>query len=391
MQSMSLPLSCRLSLVAALAGCADEAQQAPAAATPPELAAASWPDYRGDAALTGVAAGNLGDRFALRWRFATGGPIVSSPVIADGRVFIGSADQNVYALDLATGTRCWSFATGDAIDAPPLVVGNRVYIGSADFWFYALDATDGALAWKHETGDKVLGSANRVRTADGVDRILVGSYDYRLYCFAAASGELLWTYATENYVNGAPAILGECAVFGGCDAVLHVVAVTTGVAIAKVALGDGCHVAGSVALAAGKAYFGHYGNEFDCVDLATGEFVWTYPGSQPFFAAPAIGAEHVLFGGRDKRLHCVRRADGTPLWTFPTTRKVDASPVLCGDKVVFGSADGRLYVVALADGHELWRYEIGQSILSSPAVAGGWMVVGSNDGCLYAFAPAGGR
>ena len=40
----------------------------------------------------------------LRWRFATRGPVDdSSPTVANGRVFVGSLDHNVYALDAITG------------------------------------------------------------------------------------------------------------------------------------------------------------------------------------------------------------------------------------------------------------------------------------------------
>ncbi len=36
----------------------------------------------------------------LKWSYATGGPIVSSPAIANGVVYIGSTDDNVYAFHL---------------------------------------------------------------------------------------------------------------------------------------------------------------------------------------------------------------------------------------------------------------------------------------------------
>jgi outer membrane protein assembly factor BamB len=35
---------------------------------------------------------------ALRWRFRTSGPVTSSPVVADGVIYIGSTDHRVYAL-----------------------------------------------------------------------------------------------------------------------------------------------------------------------------------------------------------------------------------------------------------------------------------------------------
>lgn len=344
--------------------------------------------HRGDAAQRGVASGSLPRALALRWTYRAGGAIASSPVVAEGRVFFGSDDQRVHAVELASGESAWSFATEDIVEAPPLYYAGVVYVGSSDFRLYALDAATGELRWKAETDDKIVGGANVAVMSDGSARIVVGSYDTKLYGFDAKSGELRWTYETGNYVNGTPAVSGERIVFGGCDSVLHVVSAATGEALAKLELCPDCHVAGSVALEGDAAYFGHYGNAFVRASIASSKIVWAFEGRQAFFSSPAIATDRVVFGGRDKRLHCVRKEDGEELWSFPVRRKVDGSPVICGDAVVFGSADGRLYVLALEDGAERWSYEIGQPILSSPAVVDGTVLIGANDGGLYAFGAA---
>jgi outer membrane protein assembly factor BamB len=366
----------------------DGAAPTTAEATAP-AAAVDWPIFRGDAALRGVASGRVPDAPALLWTFPTGGAIASSAVVRDGRVFVGSDDGHLYAVDLATGEKAWSFLTEDIVEAPPLVAEGTVYVGSSDFYFYALDAETGALRWRFETDDKILGAANTHRADDGTLRILVGSYDNRLYCLDAATGDVIWTYETEHYINGAPAVVGDRVVFGGCDAALHVVSAVDGTPRSRVELGEECQVAASAAIADGHAYLGHHGNAFVCIDIETGAERWRYTNPRyGFFSSPAIGESRVVFGGRDKHLHCARRDDGSAIWTFPTRRKVDGSPVICGDRVVFGSGDGRLYIVDLADGSEVWSYDIGQSIFSSPAVAGGIILIGSNDGRLYAFGDA---
>ena len=146
------------------------------------------------------------------------------------------------------------------------------------------------------------------------DGHLYGFGGDNLTCLEAATGKKLWEYATDNYVNGTPAVDGgggERVVFGGCDAVLHVVDGASGAALERIELGEACHVAGSVALAGGRAYFGHYGNAFVCVDLESRETLWrvTDP-DQAFFSSPAVAPERVVFGGRNKRVHCAERATG---------------------------------------------------------------------------------
>lgn len=352
-------------------------------ASPRAEAKTDWPIFRGDPALRGVALGELAGPTQLLWTFKTGGPVNSSAVVLDGRVFFGSGDSNVYAVDLIKGDKVWSFPAGDVVEAPPLALNGRVYVGTASGVFHALDAKDGKPLWSYSTGDKILASANWA-VVDGKTNLFIGSYDYFLHCIDAVTGRSNWVYETGNYINGAPAVADGRVVFGGCDAVLHLVSTMDGQKRGEIPAG--AYVAASVALDDGKAYYGHYENEFQCVDLNTAKKAWTFRERNfPYFSSAAITADRVLFGGRDKRLHCVSRTAGTPLWQFSTRGKVDSSPVVCGDKVVVGSDDGRLYVVSLKDGSELWSYEIGQPIGTTPAVAQGRVVVGSEDGNVYCF------
>ncbi len=363
-----------------------QGDEAPKGAKPlPATPVSSWPIYRGDRALVGVAPGALGSDFKLAWTYEIGKAVVSSPVIDKGRVYIGADDGNLHCIDFASGKRLWAFESEDIIEAAPLVLDDMVFVGSSDFYFYALHADSGKLAWKYETDDRIMGSANWI-VKDGARQVMVGSYDGRLYCFDAETGKKLWQYQTENYVHGTPAILGDKVVFGGCDAALHVVSASSGKAIDRLEIGEECHIATSVALKDGKVYFGHYGNEFLCVDIEKAEVMWRHKNPRhPFFSSAAVSEKHVVFGGRDKRLHCLERKTGKPLWQFPTRRKIDGSPVICGDRVVFGSGDGTLHVVDLESGEGVWHYEMGRSIFSSPAVLEGMIVVGSNDGNVYAF------
>ena len=363
--------------------------------------AADWPMYRGAPDLTGVAEGSLPEKPALLWSFKTQAPIKSSAAIVGNRVFIGSNDRHLYALDFRTGKQLWAFTNSDAIESSPLVLGGIVFVGANDANLYALDASNGKQLWKFETGDKILGAPNwfisSLAPSDGeragvragvrgtsITNILIGSYDFKLYCLDAATGRSNWMYETGNYINGSPAVGDGVATFGGCDGVLYSVTLTNG----SLAFSNeiGAPIAASVALAGGRAHFGHYENKFLCVDLKAGSNAWTFSDRQfPYFSSPAVTKDRVLFGGRDKKLHCVNRADGKPIWSFATRGKVDSSPVVCGDKVVVGSDDGRLYLVSLADGKELWSHEIGQAIESSPAVADGKIVIGCDDGTVYCF------
>ena len=362
----------------------------------PLVDSGNWPMFHGGQNLSGKAQGNLSDSMVLLWKFKTGGEVKSSPSIDDGLVFVGSADANVYAIDLKNGRQVWAYKTGDAVEAAPCVLGDSVFIGSSDDFLYALDAKTGQLKWKYQTDGKIMGAVNWVPSPNRhTIWLLVGSYDNKLHCVDSATGKAVWTYETGSYVNGSPAVdngspaigLAGKVVFGGCDAKIHVVSVADGKMLTQIDTGS--YIAGSAAIVGGRVYVGNYDNVFICADIAAGKIVWKYTeATSAIFSSPAVGQNVVVFGCRDKRVHCVNSDNGKPVWTFQTSGEVDSSPAICGDKVVVGSGDGRLYMIRLSDGKQVWSYEVGRPITSSPAVAGGMVVVGSDDGFIYAFGPS---
>jgi PQQ-like domain len=57
--------------------------------------------FRGNAAHTGVLQAGGGRNLAgMQWRFATGGEVDGSAVVAEQTVYVGSGDGRLYAIDL---------------------------------------------------------------------------------------------------------------------------------------------------------------------------------------------------------------------------------------------------------------------------------------------------
>jgi outer membrane protein assembly factor BamB len=357
---------------------------APVPARPVPPPRPSWSHFRGNSALTGVSGDKLPEKPAMLWSFKTGGAVKSSAVIGDDRIFIGSDDGNIYALNYADGKQLWAFKADSGVEAPPLLAGNSVYAGSMEGFFYALDAKAGGLLWKVQTDGKITASANALARSSGPQRVVFGSYDFKLRCLDGEKGTTNWVFESGNYINGSCAVSEGRVIFGGCDSMVHMLAAEDGKEISQT--DAGAYIGASVAVAGNRAYVGHYDNEFLCIDLVHTNVVWRYRDQEfPFMSAAAVTENRVVFGGQDKTLHCVNRDDGKSVWSFPSQGKIDGSPVVAGDKVVFGSADGRVYLVSMAEGKELWSYDTGQPIASSPAVAGNRIVIGCDDGNVYCF------
>ena len=92
----------------------------------------------------------------LKWAFGFPGgtQAYGNPAIVAGRVFVGSDNGTVYALDAATGCTHWTFKADGGVRTAPSVglVGRKyaVYIGDLKANLFALDAETGAVHLEEE-------------------------------------------------------------------------------------------------------------------------------------------------------------------------------------------------------------------------------------------------
>ena len=79
----------------------------------------------------------------------------SSPLVQDGKVFVGTAGEGVKAFDATTGDEVWQFLSGDtavpdnappdSIDSSPVIADGVLYTGQGGYGgLYALDPATGA-------------------------------------------------------------------------------------------------------------------------------------------------------------------------------------------------------------------------------------------------------
>ena len=96
---------------------------------------------------------------------------LSSPIVANGLVYFGSGDTNIYALDAATGALKWKFKTNGAIHSTVTHHDGVIYFGSFDGNYYALNLTERLGVEK--TGGLLRIGLVHYNTAEEVDRLLV--------------------------------------------------------------------------------------------------------------------------------------------------------------------------------------------------------------------------
>src|SRR4029078_3044692 len=103
-------------------------------------------------------------RLTLKWAFGFPDATVAwaQPTVAGGRVFVGSQNGTVYALDAKTGWIRWTFAAAGGVRTA-LIVGPAiatapgvVYFGDTSAPVYALNADTGTMIWTRAIDDHPL-------------------------------------------------------------------------------------------------------------------------------------------------------------------------------------------------------------------------------------------
>ncbi|MFM2143889.1 MAG: Serine/threonine-protein kinase AfsK, partial [Verrucomicrobiota bacterium] len=128
--------------------------------------------------------------------------------ISDGRVFFGSSvDGRVMCREVATGKDVWSFFTNAPVRLAPMIADGKVYVGSDDGYAYCLDAASGKVVWKLRAGphdERILARGRMisrwpVRTGilvdGGIAYFGAGVFPHEkvyLYAVEAATGKVIW-------------------------------------------------------------------------------------------------------------------------------------------------------------------------------------------------------
>jgi outer membrane protein assembly factor BamB len=240
----------------------------------------------------------------------------SDVTVTGGRLYLGTHDGHLLALDPAGGEKRWDFAAGDSVLAAPAVDGGRVYFGSFDGKVRALEAASGRLVWERDTRGAVVSTP-----AVSGGRLVVGNRSYDLVALDAASGETVWKrYIWFSWVESSATVRDGVAYVGSSDA---------------------------------AAVF--------AFDVGTGRRLWASDVHGWAWGQPAVAGQRVFVGTASTRgylaaheggVMALERASGRPLWRYAASPPADGSfgfpgsPAVGGGRVFVTGLDGRVYAFA---------------------------------------------
>ena len=320
----------------------------------------------------------------IKWKFHTGGPILSSPAIANGLLYVGSTDGYLYAVDIKSGEMKWKFATKARIVSSPAVAGGVVYFASYDGGFYAVDAWNGKLKWRFNNAGERRFAASHIHGAlpaaetmpDPFDcylsspavwhgTVYFGSGDGNIYALNAATGAVQWKFKTGDVVHASPAISGGTLFVGSWDSYFYAIDAGSGKEKWRFKTGEdpAIHnqvgIQSSAAVVDGIVYFGCRDSHLYALDADTGKVRWSFStGSSWVISSPAVLNGRVYFATSDSALfYALDAGSGKQIFALKSHFPFFSSPAIAGNTVYIGSHDGKLTATNLATGTRAWEFQ----------------------------------
>lgn len=293
----------------------------------------------------------------------------------EGKVFVGSYNGYVFALDAYTGERLWVASHTGQCGYSGEYIDGVLLAGSASTHMTAYNGTTGAIIWDSNEGGRAF-FAYGGTVANGV------LYQHNIAVpqgyFAAwsiANGEKLWSIPAYYYIGYNVPVYADNKVY--CI------------------LSDGSTTTGRNATP----------TSFACMDAQTGAIIWQISTT---FGTPIIAYGN-LYGVANGQIYCFGSTaqDWTgfegnqankgisysgspadvryPSWTFETDGPLAGSAAVSNGKVYFGSTDKNIYCLDAFTGQKIWSRTLNFGIRSTPAVVAGVVYTGADDGNVYAL------
>jgi len=360
----------------------------------------SWPMWRADPTHSSTALVGPSN-LSLTWNFTTNGSVISSPSVANGIVYVGSQDKNIYAIGAYSGNLIWKFTTQDAIESSPAIANGKVYTGGDDGYVYCLDAYTGAFIWKtfvngdlpYTYGSFVLKSSPVVSGG----KVYIGSLDGYLYALDANNGGIVWRVKTDGQIESSPAVADGAVYFTAEEptaGALYKLDANSGALIWKQQLPyeyqftGGTEMLGSPSVADGMVFASSDLRSYYGIDAATGDFVWNFtdPDAMEFIASSPIYVNGDLFIIDKFNIACLNATNGHTIWSFYTGDELYISPSYADGKIYIVTSERHIYILdATNNGTKIATATTPSSSWSSPTIANGRLYVGNNDWNVYCF------
>jgi outer membrane protein assembly factor BamB/tRNA A-37 threonylcarbamoyl transferase component Bud32 len=311
------------------------------------------------------------------WTFSCEDDVRGAPAIYQGALFVGSYDNNLYALNAADGKFLWKYPTEGGVVSRPAVFDGNVYFGSEDKRLHVVGARSGKVVWTYYSDGPIRSSP---RIAEG--HVFIGSDDHFLHAVNVSTGRAAWKFETAGMVRSTPFVANELVYAGTESGDLYAVDFRGAMkwrVQAKRAITSSPIVSGQA------LYFASMDGVLYAVDARSGWIVWRFRLGKGSIVSPAAAENLVFVGASDGFIYAVEAQSAKEMWRFRTENQVSGSPVIYKDALYCGSVDGQLYCLEYRTGRLRWKFATKGPITGTPLVYDDVVYISSTDHHVYAL------
>lgn len=372
----------------------DVSQQSRSAGGPCEFTNdAAWRELGRTATNVSTKAGATGpsgdDQPTSQWKLNAGDAAATGPVVSDGTLYV-TVGNAVGAVDPCTGDLLWEQVLDANTRATPLIMDGRVYIGDNDGTFYALSA---------ETGERVrsvdLGRLLLSATTDSESIYLANRHESfeetnnRVWS-VTPDLEVNWAMGTDSFFKsyGTPAVAdGICVAAGDSDILAYDTA-----AGEQIWTADRAFAYHTVSIYDGQVYTAAmndktFAKKLAVHDLNTGETLRSAE-SPSFSSFPVFADERLYLGGKPSP---GTGPGGVYVYNPDTLERVDKyevsgesqTPVVTDDCVY--AWGGETLTAFSKGGDRLWSIQTDGEINSQPLALDGQLFLATESGAIEAY------
>lgn len=296
------------------------------------------------------------------------GIVYWSPVtVGGGRAFVGFSEPQagvygLYAFDPTTRLEQWHVSAQDLILAAPVYADGVVYFGTSDGQVYAVDAETGAEkpGWPFRAREAIWASP---LVADG--RVYVPSMDHSLYCLEAATGQVVWEFKANGSFAAQPILADGILYIGAFDGRLYAIHADSGQAVEGFEFQAGNWIWSEALLADGRLYVTALDGRLYALNPASGAVLPPYPydsqeatGQRDLLrAAPVQAGDRIIVATRSGRVIAVKEGVGQAWWPSGLPQaEILTTPVVAAGRVYVALMNGQVRTLAAENGVQGWFF-----------------------------------
>jgi len=330
------------------------------------------------------------------------------PVVAYDTVYSASREGDVIAFDVKTGKQLWEIDLSDVDNErsfwdnrlPALLAGgpvaglNKVFIGSENGKIYALDAKSGELIWQADIKGEII-------SAPAVDSgvVVVNTASGIMKAFNADDGEELWKIdqdvpALTLRGISQPVIASGGVIVGTSKGGVNVYLLNKGQQGWSTEIGEPTgstelerviDVDSSPVVFGDKVYAVSSRGNLAAIELKSGRVIWKRQYSS--YRQISIYRNTIFLTNLRGHVYAIDRVNGIERWSnLALANRGVTGPAIIDDYVVVGDFEGYLHWLNQENGEIVARHEVDSSgIHATPTVLNNVLYSQSRDGDLQAI------